>query len=104
MTMGGRRRCVAGRQVDFAKALRRVTSAIPTIERWRRNLPGIAAAARQSGAKSTWDDAGVRADTVHGRPWPKGKTPVIERPDSAVDLGDFESIARKLRRRSYQAR
>ena len=53
------------------------------IERWQRETyPGIAAAARQSGADVYfWDESGFRADTVHGKTWaPKGKTPVIQRP------------------------
>ena len=40
------------------------------IERWQRQVyPGIAAAARQSGADIYfWDESGFRADTVHGAP------------------------------------
>ena len=68
------------------------------IERWQRETyPGIAAAARQSGADIYfWDESGFRADTVHGKTWaPKGKTPVINRPGQRQSISAASAVNAK---------
>jgi transposase len=68
------------------------------IERWQRETyPGIAAAARQSGADVYfWDESGFRADTVHGKTWaPKGKTPVINRPGQRQSISAASAVNAK---------
>jgi len=68
------------------------------IERWQRETyPGIAAAARQSGAEVYfWDESGFRADTVHGKTWaPKGKTPVIQRPGQRQSISAASAVNAK---------
>jgi transposase len=68
------------------------------IERWRRETyPGIATAARQSGAEIYfWDESGFRADTVHGKTWaPKGKTPVIQRPGQRQSISAASAVNAK---------
>ena len=62
-----------------------------------RDLPGIAAAARQSGADIYfWDESGFRADTVHGKTWaPKGKTPVIQRPGQRQSISAASAVNAK---------
>ena len=68
------------------------------IERWQRETyPGIAAAARQSGADVYfWDESGFRADTVHGKTWaPKGKTPVIQRPGQRQSVSAASAVNAK---------
>ncbi|NDZ17531.1 IS630 family transposase [Variovorax sp. WS11] len=65
------------------------------IERWQREIyPGIATAARQSGADVyIWDESGFRADTVHGKTWaPMGKTPVIERPGQRQSISAASAV------------
>ena len=68
------------------------------IERWQRETyPGIAAAARQSGADVYfWDESGFRADTVHGKTWaPRGKTPVIQRPGQRQSISAAPAVNAK---------
>jgi transposase len=68
------------------------------VERWQREIyPGIAAAARQSGADVYfWDESGFRADTVHGKTWaPKGKTPVIQRPGQRQSISAASAVNAK---------
>jgi len=68
------------------------------IERWQRETyPGIATAARQSGADVYfWDESGFRADTVHGKTWaPKGKTPVIQRPGQRQSISAASAVNAK---------
>ena len=68
------------------------------IERWQRETyPGIAAAARQSGADVYfWDESGFRADTVHGKTWaPKGKTPVVNRPGQRQSISAASAVNAK---------
>jgi len=68
------------------------------IERWQRETyPGIAAAARASGAEIYfWDESGFRADTVHGKTWaPKGKTPVIDRPGQRQSISAASAVNAK---------
>lgn len=68
------------------------------VERWQRETyPGIAAAARQSGADVYfWDESGFRADTVHGKTWaPKGKTPVIQRPGQRQSISAASAVNAK---------
>lgn len=68
------------------------------IERWQRETyPGIAVAARRSGADVYfWDESGFRADTVHGKTWaPKGKTPVIKRPGQRQSISAASAVNAK---------
>lgn len=68
------------------------------IERWQRETyPGIAAAARQSGADIYfWDESGFRADTVHGKTWAlKGRTPVIQRPGQRQSISAASAVNAK---------
>jgi len=68
------------------------------IERWQRETyPGIAAAARQSGAEIYfWDESGFRADAVHGKTWGvRGKTPVIERPGQRQSISAASAVNAK---------
>jgi transposase len=65
------------------------------IERWQREtFPGIAAAARHSGADIYfWDESGFRADTVHGKTWAlKGKTPVVRRPGRRQSISAASAV------------
>ena len=65
------------------------------IERWERETyPGIAAAARETGADVYfWDESGFRADTVHGKTWAvRGKTPVIERPGQRQSISAASAV------------
>ena len=68
------------------------------IERWQRETyPGIAAAARRSGADVYfWDESGFRADAVHGKTWaPRGKTPVIQRPGQRQSISAASAVNAK---------
>jgi transposase len=68
------------------------------IERWQREtFPGIAAAARLSGADIYfWDESGFRADTVHGKTWAlKGKTPVVRRPGRRQSISAASAVNAK---------
>jgi len=68
------------------------------VERWQREIyPGIAAAARQSGADVYfWDESGFRADTVHGKTWAlKGRTPVIQRPGQRQSISAASAVNAK---------
>ena len=68
------------------------------IERWQRETyPGIAAAARHSGADIYfWDESGFRADTVHGKTWaPKGQTPVVQRPGQRQSISAASAVNAK---------
>ena len=68
------------------------------IERWQRETyPGIAAAARQSGAEIYfWDESGFRADTVHGKTWArKGQTPVVQRPGRRQSIAAASAVNAK---------
>ena len=68
------------------------------IERWQRETyPGIAAAARQSGADIYfWDESGFRADTVHSKTWArKGKTPVVQRPGRRQSISAASAVNAK---------
>jgi len=77
-------RLLAGLDLSPQKPWQRAYQRDPqAVERWQReSFPGIAAAAKQSGADIYfWDESGFRADAVHGKTWAvKGETPVIERP------------------------
>ena len=81
------------------KPLQRACQRDPqAIERWQRETyPGIAAAARQSGADVYfWDESGFRADTVHGKTWaPRGKTPVIQRPGQRQSISAASAVNAK---------
>ena len=65
------------------------------IERWRREtFPAIARAAKAAGGEVFfWDEAGFRADTVHGKTWSvKGQTPVVERPGQRQSISAASAV------------
>ncbi len=65
------------------------------IERWRREtFPAIARAAKATGGEVFfWDEAGFRADTVHGKTWSvKGQTPVVERPGQRQSISAASAV------------
>jgi transposase len=67
-------------QKPLQRAYQRDPEAIDT---WRlETFPAIARQAKVEGGEVFfWDEAGFRADTVHGKTWGvKGQTPVVERP------------------------
>ena len=92
-------RLLAGVGLTPQKPLQRAYQRDPqAIERWQRETyPGIAAAARHSGADVYfWDESGFRADTVHGKTWaPKGKTPVIQRPGQRQSISAASAVNAK---------
>ena len=92
-------RMLARLGVTPQKPLQRAYQRDPqAIERWQRETyPGIAAAARQSGADIYfWDESGFRADAVHGKTWaPKGKTPVIARPGQRQSISAASAVNAK---------
>jgi transposase len=66
------------------------------IERWRREIfPAIARQAKAAGGEVFfWDEAGFRADTVHGKTWGvKGQTPVIERPGQRQSISAASAVS-----------
>jgi transposase len=66
------------------------------IERWRREtFPAIARQAKAAdGEVFFWDEAGFRADTVHGRTWGvKGQTPVVERPGQRQSVSAASAVS-----------
>jgi transposase len=66
------------------------------IERWRREtFPAIARQAKAAGGEVFfWDEAGFRADTVHGKTWGvKGQTPVIERPGQRQSISAASAVS-----------
>ncbi len=68
------------------------------IERWQHETyPGIAAAARQSGAEIYfWDESGFCADAVQGKTWGvRGNTPVIERPGQRQSISAASAVNAK---------
>ena len=65
------------------------------IEKWRREtFPAIAKQAKASGGEVYfWDEAGFRADTVHGKTWgKKGQTPVVERPGQRQSISAASAV------------
>jgi transposase len=68
------------------------------IETWKRETwPAIA---RQAGAEDAdiffWDEAGFRADTVHGKTWGvEGQTPVVERPGQRQTISAASAVNAK---------
>ena len=68
------------------------------VERWKREtFPAIAKEAHSSGANILfWDEAGFRADAVHGKTWAvKGQTPVIERPGQRQSISAASAVSAK---------
>jgi transposase len=68
------------------------------VEKWRREtFPAIARRARAEGGEVFfWDEAGFRADTVHGKTWgKKGLTPVIERPGQRQSISAASAVNAK---------
>ena len=65
------------------------------IEQWRKEtFPAIARQARAEGGEIFfWDEAGFRADAVHGRTWGlKGQTPVVERPGQRQSISAASAV------------
>jgi transposase len=65
------------------------------IEQWQREtFPAIARQAKVAGGEVYfWDEAGFRADAVHGRTWSvKGQTPVIERPGQRQSISAASAV------------
>jgi transposase len=65
------------------------------IDRWRRErFPAIAKQAKAAGGEVYfWDEAGFRADTVHGRTWgKKGQTPVVLRPGQRQSISAASAV------------
>src|SRR5246500_3471952 len=65
------------------------------IETWQRErFPAIARQAKASGGEVYfWDEAGFRADAVHGRTWGrKGQTPVVERPGQRQSISAASAV------------
>ncbi|WP_042876855.1 IS630 family transposase [Cupriavidus necator] len=92
-------RLLAGLGLSPQKPLQRTYQRDPqAVERWQReSFPGIAAAAKQSGADIYfWDESGFRADAVHGKTWAvKGETPVIERPGQRQSISAASAVNAK---------
>ena len=68
------------------------------IEHWQCDtFPAIARQAKASGGEVYfWDEAGFRADAVHGRTWGvKGQTPVIERPGQRQSISAASAVTAK---------
>jgi len=68
------------------------------IERWRRETyPAIARQARAAGGEVFfWDEAGFRADAVHGRTWGvKGQTPIVQRPGQRQSVSAASAVNAK---------
>ena len=81
------------------KPLQRAYQRDPTaIERWQREtFPAIARQAKRAGAEIYfWDEAGFRADTVHGKTWSvRGKTPVVNRPGQRQSVSAASAVNAK---------
>ncbi|NJO36436.1 MAG: IS630 family transposase [Rhizobiales bacterium] len=79
------------------KPLQRACQRDPeAIEKWRREtFPAIARQAKAAdGEVFFWDEAGFRADTVHGRTWGvKGQTPVVERPGQRQSVSAASAVS-----------
>ena len=68
------------------------------IERWQREtFPAIAKQAKLAGAEIYfWDEAGFRADAVHGKTWSlRGKTPVVNRPGQRQSVSAASAVNAK---------
>jgi transposase len=68
------------------------------IERWQRETyPAIARQAKADGGDVFfWDEAGFRADAVHGRTWGvRGQTPVVERPGQRQSISAASAVNAK---------
>ena len=66
------------------------------IEKWRlETYPSIARQAKAEGGEVFfWDEAGFRADTVHGKTWgKKGQTPVVERPGRRQSVSAASAVS-----------
>jgi transposase len=66
--------------------------------RWKREtFPAIAKEASRSGANILfWDEAGFRADAVHGKTWAvQGQTPVIARPGQRQSISAASAVSAK---------
>jgi transposase len=68
------------------------------VERWRKETyPSLARQARLEGADIYfWDEAGFRADAVHGKTWAaRGKTPVVHRPGQRQSVSAASAVSAK---------
>ena len=68
------------------------------IERWKSDtFPAVAAQASDSaGSIFFWDEAGFRADSVHGRTWGvRGHTPVVQRPGQRQSISAASAVNAK---------
>lgn len=68
------------------------------IKLWQDEIfPSIARQAKAEGGDIFfWDEAGFRADTVHGKTWGvKGQTPVIERPGQRQSISAASAVSAK---------
>lgn len=68
------------------------------IERWKHETyPAIARQAKAHGADIFfWDEAGFRADTVHGKTWGvEGQTPTVERPGQRQTISAASAVNAK---------
>ena len=68
------------------------------VEFWQREAyPAIAHLARQQGADIFfWDEAGFRADAVHGKTWgERGQTPVVNRPGQRQSISAASAVNSK---------
>lgn len=68
------------------------------IAQWQRETyPAIARQAKAQGADVFfWDEAGFRADTVHGKTWGvQGHTPVVERPGQRQSISAASAVNAK---------
>jgi len=68
------------------------------IERWQRDIfPAIAKQSKAQGAEIYfWDEAGFRADAVHGKTWSlRGKTPVVNRPGQRQSVSAASAVNAK---------
>lgn len=68
------------------------------IKRWKtETFPAISAQARDSaGSIFFWDEAGFRADSVHGRTWGvQGHTPVVQRPGQRQSVSAASAVNAK---------
>ena len=58
-----------------------------------RTYPAIARQARASGGEVYfWDEFGFRADSVHGKTWGRGQTPVVERPGQRQSISAASAV------------
>jgi transposase len=80
------------------KPLTRAYQRDPAVEAWQRTTyPRLAARAKRVGAEIYfWDEAGFRADAVHGKTWGvRGPTPVVEMPGTRQSISAASAVNAK---------